>query len=430
MEETARQVIEDLTSRGALSGAASLAMLAGVLFGWLAWTSGIARRRRDIPISILITGSRGKSSTVRLIHAALEEAGFHPYGKITGTEANELETDGTEKPTFRLGAPSVLETLTSMARAFKGNPPADALVFECMAVSPDLIELVSSRMVDPNIVVITNIQLDHLEEEGSSPEEIARSLANAIRPRSLVITGEDDPGAFGVVIDRATELDARLVSPAGDDIDPGILERLEWAHPQNVALTLEVTRSLGIEDGIAVAGMLRSTREPGEQEIWGKRLKGLEATYADLGAINDPESLQGALDSFEWPTAPGVPRIALLSGRWDRPLRALEFAGFLDPGMFDGLILAGGPVRDVRSTLIEGGWLPDRVVVAPRLNEVVQVWKGCVHALARRIDPEADQVMIISLENEHDALAESARRFFHHGTQLNGSTREASADVA
>ena len=96
MEETARQVIDDLTSRGALAGAASLVVLAGIIAGWWAWTTRITKEREGIPVTILITGSRGKSSTVRLLHAALTEAGFNPYGKITGTAAAEISTDGSE----------------------------------------------------------------------------------------------------------------------------------------------------------------------------------------------------------------------------------------------------------------------------------------------------------------------------------------------
>ena len=428
MEETVRQVIDDLTSRGALSGAASLLLLAGTIAIWWLWTSLAKRNRREAEPVILVAGSRGKSSTIRLIHAALSEAGLRPYGKITGTEASELATDGTEQPTFRLGAPSVTETLGTLRRAHKGSPPADALVFECMAVSPELIALLSDRIVDPDTVVITNVRLDHLEEEGSSPAEIARSLSEAIRPDSLILTGESEPDPLAVIEQRAAELDARLVACDSDAVPAEILGRLPGAHPQNVALTLALTRSLGIADGVAVDGMSGATHEPGEQEIWRRRLNGLEATWFDLGAINDPESLSEALDGFGDRELPTAPRIAFVFGRWDRPLRALEFAGFLQPGDFDGLVLAGGPVHQMRRALTEGGWDPRSVVIASQADYLRPVWTHEVRDLVRAIDPAAGEVVLVSLQNEHDGLANRVRGFFRDGNRLDGALTTGGGD--
>lgn len=420
MEETARQVIDDLTSRGALSGAASLVLLAGVLAGWWAWTNRILRERRETPIRILVTGSRGKSSTVRLLHAALAEGGFRPYGKVTGTAAAEISTDGTEIGTFRLGAPSVLETFDTMRRAFRADPRADSLTFECMAISPALIELLADRMVDPGIVVITNVKLDHLEEEGTTLAEIAASLGGAIRPGSLVVTGESDPEALGALERQAEERAAELVICRTGDLPADSLERLPLVHPQNVGLTLAVTRSLGIADYTAIAGMAGASREPGDQEVWRRQMAGLDATWSDLGAVNDPESLGQALDGLDLPVAAGAPRIGMVFGRWDRPLRALEFAGFLLPGRFDGVMVAGGPVRPVREALVAAGWDRDRVVVSPTAAALGPSWEQELAALVERVAPGARQVALVSLENEHDGLADRVRDFFHGGSRLDG----------
>lgn len=422
MEETARQVVDDLTSRGALSGAASLLMLVGILVGWWIWTRRIALDRRAARVRILVTGSRGKSSTVRLLHSTLLRAGFLPYGKVTGTTAAELGVDGSEIPTHRLGAPSILETLSTMRRAFSADPPANSLVIECMAVSPDLIGILSGQMVDPDIVLMTNIQLDHLEEEGGSVSEIAESLARAIRPGSLVITTESEPEALDVIERHAREKEATLLVTSETDVSDEILERVPWAHPQNVALTFAVTSALEIADEVAVAGMRKASTEPGEREVWKRSLGGMDATYADLGAINDPESLKSALESFDWPSRPDTPRVAIVSGRWDRPLRALEFSGFLGPEAFDGMLIAGGPVHPIKRSLVEGGWEAERVLIASRLDGVVPIWRRQLERLVRRIDPDASEVMVVSLENEHDALAETARAFFRNGQRVDGGT--------
>ena len=429
MEETARQVIDDLTSRGALAGAASLVVLAGIIAGWWVWTTRITKEREGIPVTILITGSRGKSSTVRLLHAALTEAGFHPYGKITGTAAAEISTDGSETETFRLGAPSVLETFSAMRRAFLATPKADALVFECMAVSPELIELLSDRIVKPGIVVITNARLDHLEEEGMTLAEISGSLAEAIRSGNVVVTGESNPEALGSLERRAREEHAELIVSRSEELPPGTLARLPSAHPQNVGLTLSVTRSLGIDDENAIAGMAGASREPGDQEVWKREVGGIEACWTDLGAINDPESLGQALDQLDLPTGAGAPLIAMAFGRWDRPFRALEFAGFMGPDLFDGVIIAGGPVLPVRNVLIEAGWADDRLVVSPAATSIGFPWDREVNTLVGAIAPDATAVGLVSLENEHDGVADQVRVYFREGERVDGSrARSTGAD--
>ena len=78
MEETARQVIDDLTSRGALAGAASLVVLAGIIAGWWVWTTRITKEREGIPVTILITGfyvRRANSEFDQLTREIVEESG-------------------------------------------------------------------------------------------------------------------------------------------------------------------------------------------------------------------------------------------------------------------------------------------------------------------------------------------------------------------
>jgi folylpolyglutamate synthase/dihydropteroate synthase len=89
---------------------------------------------------------------------------------------------------------------------------------ECMAVKPDLIHLISDRMTQPDIVVITNCQVDHLEEQGSSRAAIARSLAQAIRAGSYVFSGEQEPEAQGVLIREAEQRNAMITFVSADEV--------------------------------------------------------------------------------------------------------------------------------------------------------------------------------------------------------------------
>ena len=77
--------------------------------------------QRDSGTSILVTGSRGKSGTVRLIHGIMSLTGDPVYGKVTGTTAVELYPDGEERETVRIGAASVNEMPESVMRAHTGR---------------------------------------------------------------------------------------------------------------------------------------------------------------------------------------------------------------------------------------------------------------------------------------------------------------------
>lgn len=410
-----RDVVDDLASRQALSGAASVLYIALFIGGWWWWVRRIHVRRRAVATAVLVTGSRGKSSTVRALHAALSAAGRATYAKTTGTAAAEIDVKGQETPTRRVGQVTILEVLRIMHKALSNGDKPDALVFECMAVRPNLIAVLANDMLKPDIAIVTNAQVDHLEDEGSSLEEIARAMSEAITPGSLAITGERRTEPLTVIRTVAELRGAQLVEATEEHLPPDWSTRLPYVHPQNITFVLNVTRSLGIDDETAINGMAMATKEPGEFEIWRRSVGDIDVTYADLGAINDPQSLLSAIGSFDWPLPRSAPRIALLTGRWDRPYRDLSFVGCLDRETFDGVIVSGGPVRMVCDELVSSGWPRDRVISSRAVDRWEQQRSRRFQNLVRLIDASANQAMLVALENEHEILADGFRSFFHRG---------------
>lgn len=411
-------IIDDLSSRQALAGAASVGYIVAAVVVWWWWTARIRRRRARLDAVVLVTGSRGKSSTVRALHAALSADGRPVHAKTTGTAAAELATDGSETPTRRLGQVSVLEILWTMSRALRCVPTPRHLVFECMAVKPKLISLIARRMLVADIVIITNTRVDHLEDEGSSLEEIAASMAEAVIPGCLVVTGEEQDGLRDVIRRTADERGATFLHATSDLVPPETFARLPAVHPQNVAFVFAVTRHLGIDDEVAVRGMARASKEPGEREVFTGAIGGLDVVYTDLGAINDPVSLVAAVETFPWPVPRSVPRIGLVTGRWDRPLRDLSFVGCLDRAHFDGLILVGGPVHRMRNDLIGAGWSADRVTVPSLFERSTSAFARRLIRLATTVDPGTDRIVLIGLENEHEAIADRIRTHFRRGERV------------
>lgn len=132
------------------------------------------KRVKRIPIRIHVNGTRGKSTTTRLIAAGLREAGFKVLAKTTGTLPRLILEDGTEVSIKRRGNANIIEQLKIFTEAVKRK--VNVLVVECMAVSPELQWVSEHKLVKSTIGVITNVRQDHLEEIGPELDDMAEAL--------------------------------------------------------------------------------------------------------------------------------------------------------------------------------------------------------------------------------------------------------------
>lgn len=391
-------VLADLTTRGALGAALATAYVAGVIAWWFLRNRRVRAITESIPIRILVAGSRGKSSTVRLLYAALEANGRRVFAKATGTKASEIDPDGTERENRRWGQVSIVEMQDAVLRA--GRVGADVLVLESMAVQPRLIAQVSEEIVHPTIAVVTNAHLDHLEDEGTTREEVMDALAHVVDGASLVVTAERDPSAIARLTWQA-DLRGALVSQAPHVVTDN---DSHGAHPDNVDVVLAVTRSLGYPDAVSRAGMQAATHEIGDDPIHNVSCGGLTMRLIDLGAINDPATTVSALQAVATSVLPDAPVVAVLVGRSDRPLRSLEFAALLRPGVVDAVLVRGGPQYQVRAILRAAGWDRSRVGFLRATQRWPSLFTRRVRRLLRDSRLPDDRVTVIQLESIHDPV--------------------------
>jgi poly-gamma-glutamate synthase PgsB/CapB len=225
---------EDLLTQQSISAALAAAAFAAVAIIWAAWSRRNVTRLQRIPLRVLVTGTRGKSSTVRLIHAALTAGGIPTLGKMTGTASRELDTAGVEHPTNRIGQVSILEMLETVRRSFARDEFAPrAIVLECMAVTPDLIELCTDDIVRPQVSVVTNALWDHLEEQGTTLEQIAVSLSRSMTGAQLAVTAEHREATRAVLAYEAQQRGCTFDAVDGAQVPAEILSRLPGAHPDS-----------------------------------------------------------------------------------------------------------------------------------------------------------------------------------------------------
>ena len=408
------KVRADLLTQQSLSAAFATLILILVLGIWYLWSNRALKALWAIPMRVLVTGSRGKSSTVRLIHAALLAGGIPAIGKMTGSASRELDSLGNEYATNRIGQVSILEVLETVHRNLKRNGPApEAVVLECMAVSPDLIALLSSRIVKPTVVVITNALWDHLEEEGTSLEEIAISLSGALPGAELTVTSEHRETTRAVLAYEASLHDVPFDAVDGRALPHDVLAAAPSAHPDNIAMTLAVAESAGVSREAALTGIAAATVEPLPVVASTVTVDGIEWTYRDIGSVNDTDSLTHALAGAKAQMPADAFVFGMLVTRWDRPLRAMQFAASITPEDFDGLIIVGEPDVLVRHVAHRSGWPDERIAR-------ISTWGLGQRPLFRLLAARAERITgspprsigIIAMENNHQFVADLMREKF------------------
>lgn len=275
---------------------------------------------------ILVTGSRGKSSVVRLLRAGLGAAGIEAWARITGIEPRELGPAG-ERAILRSSGAHVGEMRWWLRRL---PPTAGGVVLENSAITPDLQGL-AARWLRPHITVLSNVLPDHQEAWGPTREAAATALAAGLPAGGRVVIPsslEFDPVLAGLLAKRRC-----LAVPA--QAAEGIAEP-HRAH--NLGLALTALRALGVDVRRARQAML--TLAPDRYDFRIVEHGGAELAMAF--SVNDLASTRALFRSLRWPEE--KTRL-VFNHRADRPGRLDAFAGWLRGGRWREVLLIGDRPR-------------------------------------------------------------------------------------
>jgi poly-gamma-glutamate synthase PgsB/CapB len=306
---------------------ALVALVACILWmGLAAWRH--RRHLRAVPVRIHVAGTRGKSTTTRLIAAGLRAGGRRVAAKTTGAEPRLILPDGCETVWPRRGPASVREQARLFARAARLG--ADTVVVECMAIRPQLVWASETHLVQATTAVITNTRADHFEDIGEAPDAMAEALRWAVpADGALVVAAEAvTPALRSWAAERRTAV--TVVDTAG--LDPLGADR---------ALALAVCAAHGVPAAIAGPAMDAAAADPGNFFEHTLTIDGKAVRFANAFACNDVDSL-----ALLWPTVAGASTpVALLNARRDRPLRTKAFVQFLAAQVpAPTLFIAGDPL--------------------------------------------------------------------------------------
>ncbi|MBM7870678.1 poly-gamma-glutamate synthase PgsB/CapB [Clostridium pascui] len=272
-----------------------------------------------------VNGTRGKSSTTRLIASALAQGGYKVFCKTTGTSAMTIDINGKEEEINRRGKPNIKEQISIMKRA--KNQGAEILVIECMAVKPELQYISQHKILNADISVITNARRDHLEEMGPSLEEIAKSLGNVIPKDGYLVTAEDK--FYDYYKDQGEKLNTKVI------LSDKHSEDYEIDFAENVNIVLDICEILNVDKAKALEGMKNYKRDPGVLKIYRLKDTEKEVFFINGFAVNDPDS---TMQVYEYLKKKNVFKdkeiIVMVNNRRDRPYRMkqhVEVINYINP---------------------------------------------------------------------------------------------------
>jgi hypothetical protein len=161
-------------------------------------TRGFRHRKAlaRIDTRIVVAGSRGKSSTTRRLDDVFNRRGYDTLTKITGNHPTLIH-NGEVHPIERLGPRTTLyeniSVIGEFAPELDAYDPEDVAIFENQGITEYTTRLINRELVDPDVVLLTNVRQDHNDTLGKNRTDIARSFARSVPAGAHVVSGEQHP---------------------------------------------------------------------------------------------------------------------------------------------------------------------------------------------------------------------------------------------
>jgi dihydrofolate synthase / folylpolyglutamate synthase len=181
--------------------------------------------------SIHVTGTNAKGSTAALLTSLLGAMGLS-VGTYTSPHLARVNERiaRNEEPIDDDALAEVLSTLAGLEGLLSDRPTCFELLtaaafawFADVAVDAAVVEVGvggtwdATNVLDARVAVLTNVSFDHTDVLGPTLEGIAEDKSGIVKPGSIAVVGETDPGLVSLIETRAFERGADAVWVAGRD---------------------------------------------------------------------------------------------------------------------------------------------------------------------------------------------------------------------
>ncbi|CAN5862079.1 folylpolyglutamate synthase/dihydrofolate synthase family protein [soil metagenome] len=380
-----------------------------------------------------VGGTNGKGSVAAHLESVLRQQGhsvalyssphlcsFRERIRLNGRPIGEAPLLAAAQrlwPAIQQEAPSFFEATTALAFLAMADAAVDVAVVEVGLGG----RLDSTNVVDPDVVILTNVSLDHVQLLGPTLAAVAREKAGIIKSGVPVITGETGADALAVFRAVAAAEGAALRVIAPDEVvgvrtavdgtsfavratawgDLELHTPLPGAHQaMNAALAVHALGLLGdaAPTAVAVRAGIAATDWPGRLQL--ERVAGVPWIFDVAHNVAGVEALVAALHSLDLPR----PIIALIGVLGDK-----DWANMLAP-IYDiaGLVILTCPP----TAPAERRWEPAEVLRAVPAAHAAAVldFHAALETAQRRASDERGSVLVTgSFHTVGDALAALGR---------------------
>jgi poly-gamma-glutamate synthase PgsB/CapB len=370
--------------------------------------------RRRIPLSIGGWGTRGKSGTERLKAALLNGTGHGLVSKTTGCEAMFIHAPPCggplEIPLYRPGDKATIWEQSNLLRMASAMHPS-AFLWECMALTPDYVNILQQQWMRDDLATITNTYPDHEDIQGPSGMDVASTIAVFVPRRSHLLTTEQQ--MFPLVRERCerqatsvrcvTWLQSGLIT---DDL----LDRFPYReHPDNIALVASMAEELGCSYDFAIKamadhlipdlGVLKTHPVARVQDCSLEFTNGMSANER-FGCLGNWKRL--AFDQHNPRSEPAVLLSTVVNNRADRVARSRVFASVLVNDLqADRHFLIGGNLKGLQGFIWEAWADYERSVSLRREGadwDVAYALEALQQLAERFRVPSTDEQLQVSLQ--------------------------------
>lgn len=215
-------------------------------------------KRDGIKYRIHVGGTYGKTTVARYTSAILRDAGLRTFCKTAGSSERVILPDGQDATISRPGF-SRLAAQLRVIRSFASRQ-AEAVVMESASKHPGYRQRLESKILNSQIIVLTNIRVGYHESAGDKLNNIVKKLTQLVPANATLITTERRPRMLALLRAECRRKAATLIQAPIGQVKKRHMDSLgKTAHKENVAIGLAIAKLFSVPTGQAVAAMAQVT---------------------------------------------------------------------------------------------------------------------------------------------------------------------------